>query len=40
VHFGNQADDQTTTTESTSSTNQPDLIDYINNHLGVDFDTL
>jgi UDP-galactopyranose mutase len=39
VHFGNQADDQTATTESTSSTNQPDLIDYINNHLGVDFDT-
>jgi hypothetical protein len=27
-------------TKSTSGMSQPDLIDYINNHLGVDFDTL
>jgi hypothetical protein len=40
VHFGNQADDQMATTESTGGTSQPDLINYINNHLGVDFDTL
>jgi hypothetical protein len=40
VHFGNQADDQTATTESTGDMSQPNLIDYINNHLGVDFDTL
>jgi hypothetical protein len=40
VHFGNQATDQMTTTESTASISQPDLLDYINNHLGVDFDTL
>jgi hypothetical protein len=40
VHFGNQANDQMATTESTSGTSQPDLIDYINYHLGVDFDIL
>jgi hypothetical protein len=40
VHFGNQADDHTVATEPTDHTSQPDLIDYINDHLGVDFDTL
>jgi hypothetical protein len=40
VHFGNQANDQTAATKSTSGTSQPDLIDYINNCLGVDIDTL
>jgi hypothetical protein len=40
VHFGNQADDQTAATKSTGGTSQLNLIDYINNHLGVDFDTL
>jgi hypothetical protein len=27
-------------TESTGGTTQPDLIDYINDHLGVDFNML
>jgi hypothetical protein len=40
VHFGNQASDQSAATEPTGDTSQPDLIDYINNQLGVDFDTL
>jgi hypothetical protein len=40
VHFGNQANDQTATTKPTIGMIQPDLIDYINNHLDVHFDTL
>jgi hypothetical protein len=40
VHFSNQANDQTAATESISGTSQPNLIDYINDHLCVDFDTL
>jgi hypothetical protein len=40
VHFGNQANDQMAATKSTDGKTQPDLINYINNHLGVDFDTL
>ena len=40
VHFGNQANDQTAATKSISGTSQPNLIDYINDHLCVDFDTL
>jgi hypothetical protein len=40
VHFSNQANDQMAATESTGGTTQPDLIDYINDHLGVDFNML
>jgi hypothetical protein len=40
VHFGNQANDKMAATESTGSRSHPDLIDYINDHLDVDFDTL
>jgi hypothetical protein len=39
VHFGSQVNDQTVATVPTGDTSQPDLINYINDHLGVDFDT-
>jgi hypothetical protein len=38
--FGNQVNDQTAATEPTGDMGQPNLIDYINDHIGVDFDTL
>jgi hypothetical protein len=40
VHFGNQADDQMATTEPTGDMSKPELINFINNQHGVDFDTL
>jgi hypothetical protein len=40
LNFSNYANDQMATTKSTGGTTQPELIDYINNHLGVDFDML
>jgi hypothetical protein len=38
VNFGNQADDQTAATKSTGGMTQPDLIDFIKDCLGVDFE--
>ncbi len=40
VHCGNLVDDKMATTKSTGGMTQPDLIDHINDHLGVDFHTL
>ncbi len=40
VHFGNQANDQMATTEATGDMSKPELINFINNQHGVDFDTL